>query len=331
VRARLEAGDFAVAEQQVLAECEAELAQLGYDPEASEALQREVAALAPVEEEMRLLTEAEERWQEEAQALAHAQEAVEGCQRTIAELEARCAELEAALRGEASLRGALEAARQREQELRQEEEQSVKLLGATLQKLDNVANVERRLEREREELRRLEREQGIYEELARAFGKGGVQALLIERAVPEIEAEANRLLARMSDGRLAVKLETQRQTQQGQVRETLEIKVADELGTRSYETYSGGEAFRVNLALRIALSRLLARRAGAPLPTLIIDEGFGTQDASGREKLVEVLRVIQEDFERILVITHLDELKEAFPVRIEVVKTALGSTFQMVM
>ncbi|MBT9142336.1 MAG: Nuclease SbcCD subunit C [Dehalococcoidia bacterium] len=87
-----------------------------------------------------------------------------------------------------------------------------------------------------------------------------------------------------------------------------------------------GESFRINLALRIALSRLLARRAGAPLPTLIIDEGFGTQDAAGRGKLVEAINSIQDDFERIIVITHIEELKDAFPVRIEVTKTDEGST-----
>jgi exonuclease SbcC len=58
---------------------------------------------------------------------------------------------------------------------------------------------------------------------------------------------------------------------------------------------------------------------------LIIDEGFGTQDAEGRERLVEAINSIQEDFIRILVITHIEELKDAFPVRIEVTKTETGS------
>jgi exonuclease SbcC len=107
--------------------------------------------------------------------------------------------------------------------------------------------------------------------------------------------------------------------------ETLDIKIGDELGTRSYEMFSGGEAFRIDFALRIALSRLLARRAGAPLPTLIIDEGFGTQDTAGLERLKEAISSIQDDFEKILVITHIEDLKESFPVRIEVTKTATGS------
>ena len=105
--------------------------------------------------------------------------------------------------------------------------------------------------------------------------------------------------------------------------------ISDELGTRPYELYSGGEAFRINFAIRIALSRLLARRAGAQLRSLFIDEGFGTQDARGREQLVAAINSIQDDFDRILVITHIDELKDAFPARIEVTKTPQGSHFTL--
>ena len=51
-----------------------------------------------------------------------------------------------------------------------------------------------------------------------------------------------------------VKFETQRETKKGGVIETLDINIADELGTRNYEMFSGGEAFRINFAIRIALS-----------------------------------------------------------------------------
>ncbi|GAJ19981.1 unnamed protein product, partial [marine sediment metagenome] len=112
------------------------------------------------------------------------------------------------------------------------------------------------------------RQESIYKELAKAFGKGGIQALLIEMALPEIEVEANRLLGRMTDNRMHVKFETQRESKKGDVIETLDINISDELGMRNYEMFSGGEAFRINFAIRIALSKLLARRAGAPLPTI---------------------------------------------------------------
>jgi exonuclease SbcC len=110
-------------------------------------------------------------------------------------------------------------------------------------------------------------------------------------------------------------------------KETLDIKISDSSGNyREYNMYSGGEAFRVNFALRLALSRVLAHRAGARLQTLVIDEGFGSQDADGRQRLIEAINQVRSDFQKILVITHLDELKDSFPARIEVEKSAAGST-----
>ena len=89
--------------------------------------------------------------------------------------------------------------------------------------------------------------------------------------------------------------------------------------------YSGGEAFRVNFAIRIALSRLLAERAGAQLQMLVIDEGFGTQDSQGRERLVQAINSVADDFQRLIVVTHIDELKDLFSTRIDVVKDMNGS------
>ncbi len=94
--------------------------------------------------------------------------------------------------------------------------------------------------------------------------------------------------------------------------------------------FSGGEAFRVNFAIRLALSEVLAQRAGARLQTLVIDEGFGSQDTQGRQRLVEAINLVRPDFAKILVITHIDELKDAFPTRIEVEKTPHGSAVRVV-
>jgi len=169
-------------------------------------------------------------------------------------------------------------------------------------------------------------EQSIFEELRLAFGKKGIQAMIIESVIPEIEDEANVLLSRMTDGRMHVTFETQRQAKTTDATiETLDIIIRDELGPRSYQLFSGGESFRVNFAVRVALSKLLARRAGARLQTLIIDEGFGSQDARGRQRLVEAINAIKDDFQKILVITHIEELRDMFPVRIDVFKTPTGS------
>ncbi len=165
-------------------------------------------------------------------------------------------------------------------------------------------------------------------QLERAFGKDGIPALLIEQSLPEIEETTNELLSRLSNGRMAFRFETQREYKDNKredMKETLDLIISDGLGKRDYEMFSGGEAFRVNFSIRLALSKMLARRAGARLQTLVIDEGFGSQDAQGRQRLVEAISTVRDDFEKILVITHLEELKDAFPTRIEVTKTEKGS------
>ncbi|HVO42068.1 MAG TPA: SbcC/MukB-like Walker B domain-containing protein, partial [Aggregatilineales bacterium] len=131
--------------------------------------------------------------------------------------------------------------------------------------------------------------------------------------------------SRMTDGRMHVRFDTQRENKSGTVSETFDIRISDELGERDYELYSGGEGFRINFALRIALSQFLARRAGARLQTLVIDEGFGSQDGVGRERLVEAINAISGDFDLILVVTHIEELRDQFPEHIEVRKTDHGS------
>ncbi len=221
-------------------------------------------------------------------------------------------------------RSALDALRGRQQRLQRD-------LGSVQTQLERCRELEARRQEADIDLTDASFQKGVYDQLATAFGKGGIQALLIEQAIPELENQANDILGRVSDHRMSLKLETQRERRgrDGDPIETLDIKISDELGTRSYENYSGGEAFRINFALRIALSRLLAHRSGAPLPTLFIDEGFGSQDATGLEKLVDAIKAIQNDFQKIVVITHIEELKEAFPVRIDVTKTLQGSTFSV--
>jgi exonuclease SbcC len=222
----------------------------------------------------------------------------------------------------------VEEALRREEELRQRRTAEKRAQEQVIRAQQALSALEYARQRKAElEQRQLELgvEKGIYEDLRGAFGKNGVPAMIIEAAIPELEEAANRLLARMTDGRMHVRLDTQRDLRTGGVSETLDILISDELGTRSYESYSGGEAFRVNFAIRVALSQMLARRAGAQLRTLFIDEGFGTQDEIGRQRLVEAINAVQDHFDLVLVITHIDELRDAFPVQIGITKTPNGS------
>jgi exonuclease SbcC len=318
-------GKYAEAEQADLAELLGKIEELGYDPDAHQEVRRDLEVLSRFEEDKAKLKAALERVDEERASLERLRKNKARWQETLAADLAKKETLAQEVKRLPELATRLEGKSKEVDDLRGKEARARQVLGAARQKLDYCEYLAKERKKKLKQRHQVAEEKAIYDELRLAFGKRGLQAMIIESAIPEIEDEANRLLARMTDGRMHVRFETQRETLKGDTVETLAINISDELGTRAYELYSGGESFRVNFAIRIALSKLLARRAGARLQTLVIDEGFGTQDAQGRERLVEAINSIREDFERILVITHIEELKDAFPVRIDVFKTPQGS------
>lgn len=168
-----------------------------------------------------------------------------------------------------------------------------------------------------------------YQAIATATGKDGIQALLIEEAIPEIEQEANQLLAKLTNNQAQIFIESLRDLKSGGTKETLDIKISDSIGIRPYEMFSGGEAFRIDFALRIAISKLLARRAGTSLQTLIIDEGFGSQDEDGLSNIMDALYAIQEDFSKVIIVSHLPTMKDQFPVHFIVEKGPNGSAVRV--
>jgi len=209
-------------------------------------------------------------------------------------------------------------------------------LGRLQQVLTQMETLQTQYDIGQQQLSIARRQYRVHQELAQAFGKNGIQALMIENVLPELEAQTNQLLSRLSANQLHVQFVTQKAGRSGRASkkatkliDTLDILIADARGTRPYETYSGGEAFRINFAIRLALARLLAQRAGAALQLLIVDEGFGTQDQEGCERLIAAINAIASDFACILTVTHMPHLKEAFQARIEVSKTQEGSQLSL--
>ncbi|MEE9399792.1 MAG: SbcC/MukB-like Walker B domain-containing protein, partial [Dehalococcoidales bacterium] len=321
--------DFASIEQEALMELESELSKLDYDSERHEQVRGQLSDLEKYENPKRKLEEANSLIDQERAAASRAETAAQELRLSLEADNQKTQDLTIELGPLPRLVSDIAQAETEQQALAAQQKQAQETLGSVKAKLQRLTELEKKKKEKEGLLVQTSNQESIYKELAKAFGKGGIQALLIEMALPEIEVEANRLLSRMTDNRMHVKFETQRESKKGDVIETLDINISDELGMRNYEMFSGGEAFRINFAIRIALSKLLARRAGAPLPTLIIDEGFGTQDSTGIEKLKEAINSIQDDFEKLLVITHIEELRDAFPTRIDVTKTAEGSTLSV--
>ena len=320
--------DYAQAERRQVEALRASLDDLGYDAEEYRTARATAAELEPYDTLNRHLAEAKAALPRERESLAS----------DTKMLERRRSDLQADRERREDLRAEVASMPAREREL----SEAGKTRDSLEKQVRDAAIEDGRLRRELARLDRLQAEierlqadrseladrKSIYDELATAFGRNGIQALMIENAIPQLQDDANELLGRLTENRMSLKLQVMEGRRvRGVASEELDIRISDEVGTRSYEMFSGGEAFRINFALRIALSKLLARRSGAPLPILFIDEGFGSLDSLGQEHLKEAIQSVQTDFEKIIVITHVEQVKEAFPVRIEVTKTPAGSTF----
>ncbi|MBZ0309228.1 MAG: hypothetical protein K8I82_24395, partial [Anaerolineae bacterium] len=303
----------------------AERDNLGYDSGVHDTVRENLSAYLVYQDKAKELEFAQQAIPQVEESLQTTQKRLERCDKSIQEYQQQVglheAEIQRLQVKVAEMRRRQEEVSRQRTLLRNAEEKVI----SVEQHLHSITQMRERRAKMIVRKADLQEKEGIYEQLKIAFSSKGVPAMIIEAAIPELEDAANRLLSRMTNNRMHLRFDTQREKKTGGMIETLDILISDELGTRDYSLYSGGEAFRVNFAIRVALSQMLARRAGAQLRTLFIDEGFGTQDTVGRERLVEAINSIQDDFDLILVITHIEELRDAFPALIEVTKTPKGS------
>lgn len=345
IKAQIAALKAKIEQHQTDSECsqqlnnvERHIAELGYDPDQHNA--------------QRLALRQAQSWQLRYQQLARAEQQYTQLQQRKQQLslaiETRAAEQQATFAQIETLTQQLEQTPDKtdeiqvlEQQLQQQRRQLdlyLSELGSLQQLFTQLEKLQIQYDEQQKQLQEVKRQHRIYQELAQAFGKNGIQALMIENVLPQLEAETNHLLARLSANQLHVQFVTQKagrgsraSKKAAKMIDTLDILIADARGTRPYETYSGGEAFRINFAIRLALARLLAQRAGAALQLLIVDEGFGTQDQEGCDRLIAAINAIASDFACILTVTHMPYFKEAFQARIEVSKSQNGSQLSLSM
>jgi exonuclease SbcC len=329
----LQSGKYADDVQAELAQIDGQLATLGYDPAEHEKTRQLELRGRACETEYNNLQTAREVIKQIDSEISSLQSQMKSLNTEITGQQREFDKAASALAEAESQAPNLDEAERELFRLREQENLVRDEVGMARQRVDVLSTLRaRRIEylAEREEL---SKQIMHHKTLERAFGKDGVPALLIEQALPQIESRANDLLDRLSNGQMSIRFVTQaeyKDKKRDDLKETLDIQISDAVGIRGYEMYSGGEAFRVNFAIRLALSEILAQRKGARLQTLVIDEGFGSQDLQGRQRLIEAINLVKHDFAKIIVITHLDELKDAFPNRIEVEKTDRGSAVRVI-
>jgi exonuclease SbcC len=161
---------------------------------------------------------------------------------------------------------------------------------------DAADRTRQELERVQERMRELTNDRRLHDELDRAFTD--MRADLNQHLRPEISELASGFLADLTDGRYS------------------ELELDDDYNIIVLEdgipkpVISGGEEDLANLVLRLAISQMIAERAGQAFSLLVLDEVFGSLDEARRHNVVELLRRLHDRFEQVVLITHIESVRE---------------------
>ena len=277
----------------------AEAARLrsGYVPERHNAVRAGASALEPVAARAQRLSALAEREAPLAASLAAAEQRREELVDALAAVQRRLAETEFT---EDAFRAAEGEMRRLDEALRRAD------VERTAARLELAVASERLAAAERAEAEASARaaravavqsEFRLHNELDRALGD--LRTELNQQMRPELEQLSGEFLGTLTDGRYD------------------EIRLDEEYNLTVLEdgepqpVISGGEEDLSNLVLRLAVSQMIAERAGQPLALLVLDEIFGSLDENRRLGVLSLLRAIETKFPQVVIITHIESVREA--------------------
>ena len=190
------------------------------------------------------------------------------------------------------------------------EEEAARLRDVREQLGGEWKDADHHIERAAMELKRLDEDRKLANERAAAASRmDEMDSLFTEffrnltaRARPMLEAEASNLVRELTDGRYE-KMEFD---------ENYRVRLLDRFDdSYAIERFSGGEADVASLSARVALSKLIAVRGGGTLGFLVLDEVFGSLDASRRNNVLLALERLKRSFGQIFIISHVAEVQES--------------------
>lgn len=151
--------------------------------------------------------------------------------------------------------------------------------------------------------------------LKEALSPRGIKAVVIDYIVPQLEERINDVLSQMSDFKIRLDTQAPKADDEG-VKEGLFITVKNDQGQEMpYESYSGGEKVKITIAISEALASLMNE-----IGFRIMDENIVSLDKESTEGFVDVLTKLQNKFPQLLVISHLQEVKDMFEKKITIIK-----------
>lgn len=219
----------------------------------------------------------------------------------LTSLNQRLEEANSQLQRESRIKGSIEA----------QLNQSLRLL----REIDELKMALKDLEAKRSELeKKVDAYRFLYQFI---FHEKGLPLMLLKTYIERVEEWADNYISKFLPGK-SIKIEA--------TEDAVSITVYDEATIRDLTTYSGGETVLLGFAIRLGIAKALAERAGVVPRFLIIDEGFGPLSREFREELLRTLNELQRDYSYIIVISHVDEVRDSpyFESQIHIYKDENG-------
>ena len=153
-----------------------------------------------------------------------------------------------------------------------------------------------------------EQEYAIYEIYLKATSRDGIPKFIIEKALPKIESEINRILNQLVDFNIVFNMNNN---------DIDTYIVYDDDRYWSLSLSSGMERFISSLAIRVALINITS----LPKPNFIaIDEGWGSLSKENLDNIFMLFDYLRSEFETTLVISHLESMRDIVDGLIEINK-----------
>jgi exonuclease SbcC len=268
----------------------------GFDPARHAEVAAEVERLTPIEAEAARLQAMLEREPEIRLEQTRIAQEIMRVQSTLGTLRTRRAQVAFAEKEYNDLRIDYDRVRLELQESKVAAARAQEQVASATRALAAAQQTVEDLKRKQEELEVMQADRRMHDELDRAFSD--LRTDLNYQLRPELSELASAFLSELTDARYT------------------ELELDDQYNIVILEdgipkpVISGGEEDLANLVLRLAISQMIAERAGQSFSLLILDEVFGSLDEARRYNVVELLRGLQDRFEQVILITHIEPVRE---------------------
>jgi DNA repair exonuclease SbcCD ATPase subunit len=155
------------------------------------------------------------------------------------------------------------------------------------------------------------------------FSNSGVKSLLLEEILPDLNSSVSYFSSMLTDGEIVVSFDTESQLKSGDMRDKFDVKILKDNELVPYDSCSGGERRRIDVAILLSLQNLIFKRSVKSCNLVVLDEVFENLDQPGIERVVNLLTEESKD-KAVFVISHTSELASWFSNQIVVKKNSQG-------